>query len=66
MIIIYVNYQKWHVCIEMRPADLAHRDTREQTHMCTTRCTERRFHVHESAIYDDKALYTETYEYIRD
>ena len=55
MIIIYVNYQKWHVCIESRPADLAdtreptNRDTREPTHMCTT-------HVHESAIYDDEAL----------
>ena len=56
MIIIYVNYQKWHVCNRRRRADLTHRDTHEQTHMCTTQCTDRRFHVHESAMYDDKAL----------
>ena len=39
MIIIYVNYQKWHVCNIRRRLDLSHRDTYEQTHMCTTRCT---------------------------
>ena len=36
MIIIYVNYQKWHVCNRRRRADLTHRDTHEQTHTCTT------------------------------